>query len=83
MNTKERLKEQRRAGWRTSSQLRIGMVMGFVIGLSMSLVSGANTLTPEWAIYLIAYGLGAASVFVIWWLRGYETPPVRKKKESE
>ncbi|MCD6248897.1 MAG: hypothetical protein J7J98_01025 [candidate division Zixibacteria bacterium] len=80
MNTKERLKEQRQAGGRTGWLIGIGMGIGLSIGFSTNFVSGANTLTPEWAIYLIAYCLGVASVFVIWWLRGYETPPTRKKE---
>ena len=72
MNTKERLKEQRRAGWRTGSQLGIGIAMGFAIGFGMNTLTGASGMTPEWAFYLIAYGLGAVSFLMVWWLAGYE-----------
>lgn len=82
MNTKERRKEQRRAGGRSGSQLGIGMGIGMGIGFSMNALTGANTSIPEWALLLIAYGLGGATVFAVWWLRGYETPPVRKKKSE-
>ena len=80
MNTKERLKEQRQASWRASLPMGIGMGIGFTAGFGMNTLIGASGMTPEWAFYLIAYGLGAVSVFVIWWLRGYETPPTRRKE---
>ncbi len=81
MKTKERLKEQRRAARGTGWPIGIGIGIGSSVGLG-TILTGANTLTPEWAIFLIAYGLGGATVFAVWWLRGYETPPVRKKKSE-
>ncbi len=83
MNTKERLKKQRRAASGMGWPIGVGVGIGLSVVIGTSFTGGENVLTPEWAIYLIAYGLGGATVRAVWWLRGYETPPVRKKKESE
>jgi hypothetical protein len=79
MNTKERLKEQRRAAGGFGLPMGIGIGIGFSVGFGINRLAGANSLTPEWAFYLIAYGLGMATVFAIWWLKGYEVPPTRTK----
>ncbi len=72
MNTKERLKEQRRANRSLGWPIGTGMSMGFVVGFGLNALSSGSSFAPEWAFYLIAYGLGAASVLAVWWLAGYE-----------
>lgn len=68
MDTRARLREQRKKGWRGPSAF-FGLGFGVGGGLGFSTCAGVSDgFWPVWATALVAYGLGGLIVLVYRWL---------------
>jgi hypothetical protein len=78
MNMKERLKEQRKKGWKFPAvSFGLGYSVGFVLGLSIRIGTPGDGW-PVWAIAVIAFGLGQLSGLLAWWLADSRRKPFQK-----
>ncbi|MCP4684788.1 MAG: hypothetical protein GY867_04995 [bacterium] len=80
MSTRERLRKQRKASTHIGWPLGLGLGIGFIIGFIPHSLGGGEKLFADWAYFLIAFGLGAVSVLLVWWLAGYK---VTRSPETE
>ncbi len=59
MDTRERLRQQRKLEWKTTTPtLAVGLIVGWSVGF-IGRIGGGEGLTPHFAYTLIAFGLGA------------------------
>jgi hypothetical protein len=77
MDTRERLRVQRRSyGW-AGTFMGVGLALGSGLG---AVIGRAATTCIElgWGTHLIAYGLGVIGLFATWWALGYEVTRTKK-----
>lgn len=78
MDTRARLREQRKKGWRDPAVF-FGLGLGAAGGVGFSTCAGTSGFWPVWAAVLVAYGLGGLSVLVYWWLADLRRKPTGKQ----
>ncbi len=83
MDTRERLREQRKKGWLSHGTF-FGLSFGSGLWLGFSTCAGTSAgLGPVWAAVLVAYGLGGLSVLVYWWLADLRRKPSDKQPTTD
>jgi len=74
MDTRARLREQRKKGWLSHGTF-FGLGLGTGCGFAISTCAGTSGFWPVWAVAFVAYGLGALTVLVYWWLADLRWKP--------
>ncbi len=70
MDTRERLREQRKANMAIGWPMGVGLILGLAIGYLPRIAEGAETAFVQYAYFLIAFGLGAVCALTGVWLTG-------------
>ncbi len=80
METRERLREQRKASWRSGWPMGVGLALGLILEFLPRIAEGAETAFVQHAYFLIAFGLGAVCALTGVWLTGHE---IRKSRQTD
>ena len=69
MNTRERLREQRKKSWLSFGAF-YGLGLGTGFGLNMSTWAAVSDFWPVWGAVLVSFALGGLTAIIYWSLTG-------------
>ncbi len=82
MDTRARLREQRKKGWLGPGAF-FGLGLGTGYGFAISTCAGTSGFWPVWATAVVAYCLGGLTTLVYWWLADLRRKPSPKESSTE